>query len=103
MYQRGCFSDGMPYAVFSRDEMSLEGLHLTVFNQKSIRASVNSLREINLLWEIYRKDVPLYNIPAEFASTKSQLTGICDDWKPLPSNKSRKSISKGKQGGTGGL
>ena len=56
------FSPGMAYVALSRVR-SLSGLHLTEFNPASIIVSNSCLEEINRLRSIYRKDLPLYNIP----------------------------------------
>ena len=69
------FSDGMAYVALSRVR-SLSGLYLTAFDPKSIMVSKSCLREINRLRELYRKDLPLYELPpAPRTATKRKLTG----------------------------
>ena len=69
------FSDGMAYVALSRVR-SLSGLHLTAFDPKSIMVSKSCLKEINRLRELYRKDLPLYELPpAPRTATKRKLSG----------------------------
>lgn len=68
------FADGMAYVALSRVR-SLAGLHLIAFDSKSIRVNVKCLKEINRLRELYRKDLPLYDIPVPSLSNKRKLTG----------------------------
>ena len=69
------FSDGMAYVALSRVR-SLSGLYLTAFDPKSIMVSKSCLREINRLRELYRKDLPLYELsPAPRTATKRKLCG----------------------------
>ena len=69
------FSDGMAYVALSRVR-SLSGLYLTAFDPKCIMVSKSCLREINRLRELYRKDLPLYELPpAPRTATKRKLTG----------------------------
>ena len=75
------FADGMSYVALSRVR-SLEGLHIIEFDTKSIRVNSKCLLEINRLRELYRKDLPLYEIPVKSKSQKRILTGICGDGKP---------------------
>ena len=56
------FSPGMAYVALSRVR-SLNGLHLTNFDPSSIMVSETSLKEVNRLRGIYRKDLSLYSIP----------------------------------------
>ena len=56
------FSPGMAYVALSRVR-SLNGLHLTNFDPSSIMVSETSLKEVNRLRGIYRKDLSLYDIP----------------------------------------
>ena len=56
------FSPGMAYVALSRVH-SFNGLHLTDFDPTSIIVSTSCLEEINQLRGIYRKDLPLYNVP----------------------------------------
>ena len=44
---------------------TLEGLHLTAFDQKSIIVNNACLEEVNRLRSCFRKDLPLYEIPVE--------------------------------------
>ena len=69
------FSDRMAYVALSRVR-SLSGLHLTAFDPKSIMVSKSCLKEINRLRELYRKDLPLYELPpAPRTATKRKLSG----------------------------
>ena len=65
------FSPGMAYVALSRVR-SLSGLHLTHFDPASIIVSNSCLEEINRLRSIYRKDLPLYNIPKNKSSIESE-------------------------------
>lgn len=75
------FADGMSYVALSRLK-TLIGLHLIAFDPKSIRVSVKCLKEVNRLRGLYRKDLPLYDIPVASAPTKRKLTGSCESDKP---------------------
>ena len=55
------FSPGMAYVALR----TLDGLHLTAFNPKSIMVSVESLEESNRLRKTYCSDLPLYDIPSK--------------------------------------
>ena len=64
------FSPGMAYVALSRVH-SLNGLHLTEFDSISIIVSTSCLEEINRLHNIYRKDLPLYDVPKTKNSCKN--------------------------------
>ena len=87
------FADGMAYVALSRVR-SLNGLHLTAFDPKSIKVNVKALREINRLRRLYRPDLAQYAIPA--ASSKRKLTGKCES-EPTLTKPGSKTL--GKQGG----
>ena len=75
------FSPGMAYVALSRVR-SLNGVHLTDFNQASIIVSTNCLEEINRLRTIYRKDLSLYDIPKTKNCKKRQFTVELDEETP---------------------
>ena len=87
------FADGMAYVALSRVR-SLNGLHLTAFDPKSIKVNVKALREINRLRRLYRPDLAQYAIPA--ASSKRKLSGKCES-EPTLTKPGSKTL--GKQGG----
>ena len=92
------FADGMTYVALSRVR-SLEGLHITVFDPRSVQVNGKCLQEINRLRELYRKDLPMYDIPVKSKSRKRVLTGACGDGEPPL----KKPARKGKHAGTGRL
>ena len=51
---------------------SLNGLYITEFDPASIIVSNTCLEEINRLRSIYRKDLPLYDIPKRSNSSKKR-------------------------------
>ena len=65
------FSPGMAYVALSR-VCSLNGLHLTKFDPSSIIVSSSCLEEINRLRGMYRKDLPLYDVPKTKNSCKKR-------------------------------
>ena len=56
------FCAGMAYVAMSRVR-TVEGLHLTAFDPKSIIVNNTCLEEVNRLRSLFRKDLPLYEIP----------------------------------------
>ena len=58
------FCAGMAYVAISRVR-TLEGLHLSAFDPKSISVNNSCLEEVNRLRSCYRKDLPLYEISVE--------------------------------------
>ena len=58
------FCARMAYVAMSR-VCTLEGLHLTAFDPKSIIVNNGCLEEVNRLHSCFRKDLPLYEIPVE--------------------------------------
>ena len=66
---------------------SLSDLHLTHFDPASIIVSNSCLEEINRLHSIYRKDLPLYNIPKNKSSSRKQKFAIKLDEEPPPAKK----------------
>ena len=80
------FSPGMAYVALSRIR-SLSGLHLTHFDPASIIVSNSCLEEINRLRSIYRKDLPLYNIPKNKSSSRKQKFAVKLDEEPPPAKK----------------
>jgi len=69
------FSPGMAYVALSRVH-SLDGLYLTDFDPASIMASTSCLEEINRLRNIYKPDLPLYDIPKTTKHTKKRKFDI---------------------------
>ena len=63
----------MAYAAMSRVR-TLQGLHLTAFDPKSIIVENSCLEEVNRLRSLYRKDLPLYEIPIK---KNNRLNVIC--------------------------
>ncbi len=85
------FSAGMAYVALSRVR-SLSGLYLSAFHPKSIMVSPQCLKEVNRLREIYRTDLPLYELPVEpRASGKRKFTGSVQPNQPEAKKKERKS------------
>ena len=80
------FADGMAYVALSRVK-SLAGLHLISLDKDSIRVNRKSIQEINRLRELYRKDLPLYDVPAPRTRSKRKLTGICEQNEPSAKNR----------------
>ena len=72
------FADGMAYVALSRVK-SLLGLHLIALDKDSIRVSI---MEINRLRKMYRKDLPLYDVPAPRTRSKRKLTGTSEQIEP---------------------
>ena len=56
------FCAGMAYVAMSR-LCTLEGLHLTAFDPKSIIVNNSCLEEVNRLCSSFRRDLPLYELP----------------------------------------
>ena len=56
------FCAGMAYVAMSRVR-TLEGLHLTALDPKSIIVNNSCLEEVNRLRSSFRKDLPLYELP----------------------------------------
>ena len=56
------FCAGMAYVAMSRVR-TLEGLHLTAFDPQSIIINNSCLEEVNRLRSMFRKDLPLYELP----------------------------------------
>ena len=56
------FCVGMAYVAMSR-VCTLEGLHLTAFDPKSIIINNTCLEEVNRMRSSFRKDLPLYELP----------------------------------------
>ena len=75
------FADGMAYVALSRVK-SLLGLHLISLDKDSIRVNRKSIMEINRLREMYRKDLPLYDVPAPRTRSKRKLTGTSEQIEP---------------------
>ena len=69
------FSAGMAYVALSRVR-SLAGLHLSAFDPSSIIVSTSCLEEVNRLRELFRNDLPLYQMPPKAKpNRKHKLTG----------------------------
>lgn len=85
------FADGMAYVALSRVH-SLDGLHLTAFDPRSVWVSPKCVEEINRLRAHYREDLPLYEVPKR---SRKRLTGHCDEGEP-PSKRPRRNTSKPK-------
>ena len=76
------FCAGMAYVAISRVR-TLEGLHLTAFDPKSVIVSNSRLEEVNRLRGCFRKDLPLYEISIEKKQpAKRQLLDDCDKEAP---------------------
>ena len=58
------FCAGLAYVAMSRVR-TLEGLHLTAFDLKSIIVNNSCLEEVNRLRSSFRKDLPLYELPVK--------------------------------------
>ena len=67
----------MTYVALSSVK-SLTGLHLIDFTPRSITVNVKCLKEINKLRDLYRKDLPLYNLPVSSVATKGQLSTLSE-------------------------
>ena len=67
------FCAGMAYVAMSRVH-TLEGLHLTAFDPKSIIVENSCHEEVNRLRSSFRKDLPLSDIPINI---KQPLIVIC--------------------------
>ena len=80
------FSPGIAYVALSRVH-SLNSLHLKDFDPASIIVSTSCLEEINQLRGIYRKDLPLYDVPKTKNSCKKQQFTVKIDDKAPPSKK----------------
>ena len=52
----------MAYIAMSRVR-TLEGLHLTAFDPKSVIVNDSCLEKVNRLRSTFRKDIPLYELP----------------------------------------
>ena len=74
------FGAGMAYVALSRVH-NLSGLHLIKFHPNSVIVSRKCILELNQLRQLYRPDLPLYDVPAERPvkssdwSSKATLTG----------------------------
>ena len=77
------FADGMAYVALSRVK-SLEELHLIAFAPQSIRVNVKCLKEINRLREVYRNNLPLYNLRVPSVTRKHQFSALSENNKPAP-------------------
>ena len=80
------FSPGMAYVALSRVR-SLNGLHLTNFDPSSIMVSETSLKEVNRLRGIYRKDLSLYDIPESKKVAKKRKFVVTIDSEAPPLKK----------------
>ena len=58
------FCAGMAYVALSRVR-TLDGLHLTAFDPKSIIVNPSCVEEVNRLRSCYRTDLPLYELPVK--------------------------------------
>ena len=92
------FADGMAYVALSRVK-SLAGLHLISLDNNSIKVNTKCLKEVNRLRELYRKDLPLYDIPTASSHSKRKLTGSCELDKPVPKQR-RTSIKSAEKSNT---
>ena len=73
------FCAGMAYVAISRVR-TLEGLHLTAFDPKSITVNNSCLEEINRLRGCFRKDLPVYEISVDMKQpVKHQLMDACNE------------------------
>ena len=80
------FCAGITYVAISRVR-TLEGLHLTAFDPKSVIVSNSCLEEVNRLCSCFRKDLPLYEISVEKKQpVKRQLLDDCDKEAPAKKN-----------------
>ena len=77
------FAPGMAYVALSRVR-SLCGLHLVAFDQRSLKVSHSSLKEINRLRAAYREDLPLYPIPEPTKGRKRKLESTTNPDLPGP-------------------
>ena len=79
------FCAGMAYVAISRVR-TLEGLHLSAFDPKSISVNNSCLEEVNRLRSCYRKDLPLYEISvSKKPPVKRHL--LHDTFEEVPSKK----------------
>ena len=80
------FSPGLAYVALSR-VLLLNGLYLTEFDPASIIVGSSCLEEINRLRSMYRKDLPLYDVPKGKTSCKKHKFAIRADEQAPPVKK----------------
>uniref|UniRef100_A0A1X7USX0 Uncharacterized protein n=1 Tax=Amphimedon queenslandica TaxID=400682 RepID=A0A1X7USX0_AMPQE len=61
----------MAYVALSRVRKQ-SGVHLTCFNPKSLMVCSKSIRKINRLRQLYRSDLPQYDIPGNRKGTQEK-------------------------------
>ena len=86
----------MAYVAMSRVH-TLEGLHLTAFDPKSIIVNNSCLEEVDRLHirSCFRKDLPLYEIPVEKKRpVKYPLVDDCDKEAPAKKKPKRPTCKK---------